>query len=199
MRLISEILKEFKDIQVAFDQTHDVESIQRCVEGYQNLLNEAPDDAEILFQLGTAHLQLGNYGTAMVYFDRCLDFWPDNSHVWSNLGCCYRSLHILPEAREAFMKSLMSEEKAETYSNLASSYVNEDCPEEGLMFAQKAIELSPDGAKGRWNSSLLFLEMQDWQKGFALYDSGFFCKERQMRNYTNETPDSTPWWAGEAA
>ena len=97
------------------------------------------------------------------------------------------------------MKSLMSDEKAETYSNLASSYVNEDCPEEGLVFAQKAIELSPDGAKGRWNSSLLYLELQDWQKGFALYDAGFFCKERQMRSYTNETPDPTPWWNGEAA
>jgi tetratricopeptide (TPR) repeat protein len=199
MRLVGDIMNELKDIQVAFDKTHDVESIVKCVEGYHNLLNEVPDEPEILFQLGTAHLQLGQYGAAMVYFNRCLEFWPDNPHTWSNLGCCYRSLHILPEAREAFMKSLMTEEKAETYSNLASSYVNEDCPQEGLHFAEMAVKLAPDAPKGQWNAALLFLEMEDWEKGFSLYDAGFFCKERQMRNYSNETPDSVPWWTGEAA
>ena len=198
-QLISQILEELKAVQVAYESDRDNEAMQRVIDGYLQLLNEAPDDPEITFQLGTAYLQVGCYGAAMVYLHRVTDFWPDNYHVWSNLGCCYRSLHILPEARECFLKALMFDERAETYSNLASSYINEDNPAAGMPYAQKAMELAPDSAKGRWNAALLMLELGNWQAGFTLYDAGFFCNERQMRNYSNERPDSTPWWLGEAA
>lgn len=196
MRLIKDIVSELKESQLKFDETHDVDAIVKCIDEYQELLNEVADEPEILFQLGTAHLQLGRYGTAAVFFDRVLDFWPDNPHVWSNLGCCHRSMHLLPQARAAFMKSLMFEQKAETYSNLASAFVNEDCPEEGLLFSLEAMKLAPDKPKPRWNASLLYLEMQDWGNGFMLYDAGFFCGERHLRSYTNDMPDSVPWWVG---
>jgi len=194
MRLVKDILQELKDIQLAFDKTNDKDAVRKCVAEYERLLNEIPDEPEILFQLGTAHLQLGNFGASMPYFQRLLDYWPDNAHVWSNLGCAYRSIHQLPEARAALMKSLMFEERAETLSNLASSYVNEDCPEQGIQFGLRAMEVDPGSAKAKWNTGLLCLEMQDWEKGFSLYEAGLLCGERMLRNYSKDTPDSVQWW-----
>lgn len=194
MRLIKDIVQELKEMQLKFDITHDKESIKHCIGEYERLLNEVPDEPEILFQLGTAHLQLGNFGASLPYFQRLLDYWPDNGHVWSNLGCAYRSIHYLPEARAALMKSLMLDERVETLSNLASSYVNEDCPEQGIKFGLRAMEVAPDSAKARWNTALLCLEMQEWEKGFALYEAGFECNERAARAYSKDTPDSVPLW-----
>ena len=196
--LISEVIEEFKQVQLNFDKEKDIEALNRCILGYQNLLSEIPGDPEILFQLGTAHLQLGQFGLAAVFFNQVIESWPDNAHIWSNLGCCYRSMHMLPEARNCFEKSLMYEQRAETYSNLASSYVNEDCPEKGIPYAEKAIELSGDIAQPKWNAALLYLEMQNWAKGFLYYEAGFFCGERLLRSYSND-PESIPFWTGPCA
>ena len=193
MRLVNDILQELKEIQLQFDKTNDKESVRNCAAEYERLLNEFPDEPEILFQLGTAHLQLGNFGASMPMFHRCLDYWPDNGHVWSNLGCAYRSIHMLPEARAAFMKSLMAEERSETLSNLASSYVNEDSPEQGIPFAIRAMEMEPDKAKPKWNMALLCLEMGEWGKGFELYEHGFHCGERALRQYPVNGQDAE-WW-----
>ena len=196
-KLIGEVMEELQKTQVECSEVNDFEKLQTVMDGYQQLLLEAPHDPIIIFQLGTAHLQKQEYGIAIVILQRVLDYMPDNSHVWSNLGCCYRSLHMLPQARDCFMKSLMLEEKAETYSNLASSYVNEDAAEEGWTYAVKAMELDPEAAKSKWNAALLQLEMRNWKEGFAMYDAGFFCGERGLRSYSNETPDSTPWFDGD--
>tara|TARA_R100000008_G_scaffold45006_1_gene26324 strand:+ start:15387 stop:16853 length:1467 start_codon:yes stop_codon:yes gene_type:complete len=195
-KLIGEVMEDLQAAQVECSENNDFEKLQTVMDGYQQLLLEAPHDPYIIFQLGTAHLQKQEYGVALVILQRVLDYLPDNSHVWSNIGCCYRAMHMLPQARDCFMKSLMLEEKAETYSNLASSYVNEDAPEEGWPYAIKAMELEPDTAKARWNASLLQLEMRNWKEGFALYDAGFFCGERGLRSYSNDTPDSTDWFDG---
>lgn len=94
------------------------------------------------------------------------------------------------------MKSLMCEEKAETYANLASAYVNENCPEKGVQYAESAMRLAPDNPKSKWNAALLYLELQDWRKGFTLYESGFFANERPIRFYTKDHKNDLPWWDG---
>ena len=195
-KLIGEVMEELQATQVECSESNDFEKLQTMINGYQQLLLEAPHDPIIMFQIGTAHLQKQEYGIAIVILQRVLDYVPDNSHIWSNLGCCYRAIHMLEPARDCFMKALMLEEKAETYSNLASSYVNEDAAEEGWKYAVKAMELDPEAAKSKWNAALLQLEMRNWKEGFAMYDAGFFCGERGLRSYSNETPDSTAWFDG---
>ena len=194
MRLIREVIDEFKQIQIEFEKTNNKESIRKCIDAYSGLLNDAPDDPEILFQLGAAYLQLWLFGNALVYFDRCEDYWPDLPQLHSNIGCAWRSIHQQGPARDAFIKAIMLGAGPETISNLASSYINEDNPQEGMVWAEQAIEKDPDSPKARWNYALLCLELQDWAKGFTYYDAGLFCGERQMRNYTDSAPDTTKWW-----
>ncbi len=196
-RLIADIIEETVKTQAKFDETHDLESLKSCEDIYLQLLDEIPDDPQLLFQIGTVYLQRGQWGASMPWFRRALDFWPDNPHVLSNLGCAERSLHRMDQCRDFFMRSLMVEEKGETLSNLASAYVNEDLPEEGLIYAKKAMELSPDHAKVKWNAALLLLENLEYASGFKLYDAGFLCGERAFRSYSQDRPDSVDVWRGE--
>lgn len=192
MKLISDHVQELKAKQLRFDKENNVEEIQGCITAYTQLLNEVPEDPEIIFQIGTAYLQLGQPGIASQFFKRALDYWPSNPQVWSNLGCSYRAMHLLEKARDCFVKSLMSDEKAETYNNLASCYINENCPNDGMKYADMAMKLEPEHPKPKWNGALLCLELEDWKTGFELYDAGFFCHERKLRIFD---PDP-PWWDG---
>jgi len=197
MRLITDIVKECQEVQKGFEQHHDTDAIKKCIETYIGLLNEANDDPEILFQLATGYIQIRQFGMAEQLFLRALCHWPNNPHAWSNLGVCYRSMHVLPKARDCFMKSLMLQELPESLNNMASCYINENAPDKGIPYAKRAIELDPNGARPKWNAGLLFLEMQDWETGFTLYEAGFHCGERPMRFYTNNPEKDIPWWEGQ--
>lgn len=193
MKTVKEILQHHQAIQRDFENHKDRDKIRECMDAYCGLLNQAPEDPEILFQLATAHLQLGQFGVGVSLLKRVLAQWPASVDTWSNLGCCYRSIHFMPEARAAFLKALGLEERAEVLSNLTACYVNEGEPEKGVQYAMRAIEIAPDNLKAQWNMSLLALELEQWEQGFSLYDAGLQCMERQQRNY-GHVP--IPWWDG---
>jgi tetratricopeptide (TPR) repeat protein len=198
-QLLTEILQECKDIQSGWEHDKNPEKIEKAKQKLDYLSNELPDDPNVEFQLGTYHLQTARYGGSIPYFKRCLAKWPNNAHVWSNLGCAYRSVHNIGSARECFRKSLGLMESGDTYSNMASTYINEGMPEEGLDYAIKSMELNPEAPKPKWNYSLLELETGNYEAGFKFYDAGFPAGERAMRDYhkSKENPEGTPWWNGE--
>lgn len=196
MQLIGDIVNDLMAKQQAIEEKYDREALLSVMDSYANLMNQCPDDPIILCQLGTAYLQDGRFGLASQMLRRSLWYQPDNPNIWSNLGCAYRSMHMIKEAKDCFIKSLMFGDKAETFSNLTACFVNEGNPEQGLKYATKAMELAPDSPKPKWNYALLQLELQNWAEGFKHYDAGFFCRERVLRSYTNSDPDTTPWWDG---
>ena len=196
MKLINEVIEELKAKQKEFDQNKDHKAVLECVHGYSNLMNTVPDDPQIIFQLATAYLQLGHFGIASQLYHRTAEFWPAQSHLWSNLGVCYRAMHMIPKSSDCFMKALMCEERAETYMNLAATYINENVPERGIQYIEKALAMLPDNGKVKWNAALLYLELKDWFKGFTLFESGLVSGERPMRFYTSDHEKDVAWWDG---
>ena len=196
MKLLSELVQTLKDKQQEFHKTGNAQELTACIANYQELLNQAPDEPEIIGQLGTAHLQAGQFGAASQYLRRALAYSPANSFLWSNLGCCFRSMHHIQRARDCFMKSVMLDERGEGYSNMASTYINENCPQDGIEYAERAMQLLPDAGSPKWNAALLYLEMQEWDKGFKLFDAGLVSNERPMRWYNNDRTQDVPFWTG---
>lgn len=194
MKLLRDVLKEAQETQKNFEKHRDHKKIEAVIETYYGLLNQAPEDPEVLFQLATAHLQLGHFGVGVPLLKRVLAVWPDSVDAWSNLGCCYRSIHYMREARAAFLKALGMQERTEVLGNLAACFVNEGCPEDGIGYAMRGAEMDPSNLKAQWNLALLALELEDWKTGFGLYDTGLHCVERSIRNYSKE---EVPWWDGQ--
>ena len=56
-KLIGEVMEELQATQVECSESNDFEKLQTVINGYQQLLLEAPHDPIIMFQIGTAHLQ----------------------------------------------------------------------------------------------------------------------------------------------
>ena len=161
---------------------------------YNHLLNQAPNDITLLFLLGTAHSQLGNSGLAIHIFRRCIQVQGDNHpEFWNNMGSCYKTEHMIKEARECFEKALaLRPNDASYYSNMATLYINEGDPETGLEHSTKSLELDPTSVKNHWNHALLLLEAGHIEEGFIEYDAGLLSADRPNRLY-----GSVPFYQGE--
>ena len=192
--LISDLMQDVYRILQDHTQKRDYDKLDEAGRMLEDILNDQPDDPHVLFSYGTYLHYKGHHGAAIPYFEKVVKFIPDHFGVWSNLGVCWRLLHHNERARSAFKKSLLFEQDALTYNNMSATYINEGCPDEGLAYARKAMELDPNAMQAKWNYGLLMLEKECWAEGFEHYDAGFLCNERQARNYADE---AMPWWRGE--
>lgn len=193
MPTVNDIFKALKERHVNASDINNLSAIESlCVE-FEILLNEAPDEINLLFAIGTSKLQLGLNGAAMAYFRRCVELKDDLPEVWNNLGSAYKAEHKNDEARVCWEKCLTIREHCDYYNNLSTLYVNEGNPEEGLQFSEKGMELEPDHKRLHWNYALMLLELGRWEEGFNHYEYGIASMDRPHRNYL---PD-TDWWTGD--
>ncbi|MDA1257228.1 MAG: tetratricopeptide repeat protein [Chloroflexi bacterium] len=64
----------------------------RSVEAFERAESLKPDDATIQFNLGTAHLSLGNFVQAVANLDRSIDLDPANSDAYGNRAVAHAAL-----------------------------------------------------------------------------------------------------------
>lgn len=64
----------------------------RAVESFEQAEVIRPDDATIQFNLGTAHLTLGNFVQAVVSLDRAITLDPSNSDAYGNRAVAHAGL-----------------------------------------------------------------------------------------------------------
>lgn len=158
---------------------------------YHELLNEQPNDPAILLLLGALANRRGNYGASIAFSRQAIKHKPDFAEAFNNLGVAFRQEGNTEEALRAFRKSLELKEHPETYNNLAACFVNEGCPDKGIIYAEKAMSLDPGLNQAYWNKSLCLLEQGKFKEGFELYEYGFKLGDRTERQY------NCPWWNGE--
>src|SRR5574343_1274456 len=165
---------------------------------YIDLLNNNPDDCQIMFMLGTSFLQTGESSLGWMILQRVAELRPDFMDVYNNLGACYRQEHHNDRARECYFKALeISPNEPDVLANICALCVNEGEPETGIPYGEKCLETKPDHPQGTWNLGLLYLEAERYQEGFDLYAKGFDTGDRIERFYTDSRGKSAEWWLGQ--
>lgn len=185
--------------------------IKEAEEQYVLLLNKNYDNYALLQYLGVLYTQTGRNGLAMAVLRRSLEFKPDCSETWNNLGLAYLYEHVYDMAKKCYYKALSFTKEEDTamqsklFGNVASVSVNEGRPEQGIPDALKALKLDNTNVGAHWNLALMYLEMQNFRDGFREYEFGLLKtangKEvRHIREYGWEhldgTKEPTPWWDG---
>lgn len=175
---------------------NDLKKIQEISMEYENLLNQAPGASVILFGLGTCKLQLGLNGSAISYFEQALKELPNSPEIWNNLGSAWKAENQDEKARECFHKAYELKPHADYLNNIATLYVNQGCPSNGMKYCEEALQLDPEHPRIHWNYSLLLLEQGMWKKGFEHYDYGLHSNDRPLRYYHGDM-NKVPIWNGE--
>lgn len=147
-------------------------------------LDQFPKQSRFWFYAGCLDFKLGYVARAATCFEQAIAL-DDAPHVYSNLGACYRRMNRNEEGL-AILKAAAERQPnyAPTLVNIGSMYVNEGCPEKGIPYLERAVEIG--GERGAvWNLGLLYLESARFAEGFDHYREGV-THERAVRSYGSE-------------
>lgn len=172
------------------------ELLREVFDEYNTCLNMAPDEPALIFCTGSVMAQMGLNGAAINMLRRASERMPGQHEIWCNLGSAYKAEFMHEEAKECWDKAAaIAPNMADYQLNLSTLYINEGCPQDGLVYANKAVELDPANEKAHWNRALLLLELGRWKEGFIDYDAGLISRDRQYRVFDNA--DRIPNWEGQ--
>lgn len=169
---------------------------------YMEVLATDYDNLSARLSLGTLYLQTGRNWLAVQMLEPLEDKTGNpklQQYVVNNIAAGYRSDFKNDKAKEWYKKAIdLGDTDPIVLANLAALYVNEGEPQEGIPYGEKCLQSDPKHPQGRWNLGLLYLENEEWEKGFALYHQGYETGDRLPRNYKTREGKEVPYWEGES-
>jgi tetratricopeptide (TPR) repeat protein len=122
-------------------------------------------------QIGVGFYKLNNMDSAAVYFNKGLQFNPNNSVALSNLGAYYFNKQRYPEAIDIFKRTLdLNPRFIDAMVNLGSCYGASGQFNDAVIWFTKAYELDPNNAKAIQFLAITYQNMNQPDKA-AYYQS----------------------------
>lgn len=117
----------------------------QALEKNQVANKKAPQNAEILNNIGNCQFKLGRIEDALVSWQNALKISPRSGKICNNLGIAFYQLDKNKEAIEYYKKAILFEpDFSDPYYNLASVYGFSGHFEDAVVNYRKFLELSPD-------------------------------------------------------
>lgn len=158
-----------------------------------SLLSDHIDDVSVYYLLANAYILRSHFAIAQEYLFLAHNKRPHHA-ITNGLGCVAMELCRHQEAIDYFKDAMKDSEDTLIYNNLATCYVHLGEPEEGLIWARKAIKTDPTNAETEQNLAQCLLGLGKWKEGFKHYDSRLLLPDRKERFYTQDKHDK--YWDG---
>ncbi|MGO1369600.1 MAG: tetratricopeptide repeat protein [Senegalia sp. (in: firmicutes)] len=148
--LIDEINLQLKVIEddVSYEEGYNLVLTGKANEGLEKLLPLAENQGDwwnLLFFIGLAYRQLGNYSEAVNYFEKVLIFEPKQVDTLNELGLSYANLGKNEKAISSFDKALLIKPKeSEILCNRGMTYLQMNNVEKAEKDIERAFELNPE-------------------------------------------------------
>ena len=135
--------------------------------------------AEILPSFSSAYLNLGiiysriykNYDTAMVYFNKVLEYEPDNPQAYFNMGMTYEGKEEYLYAIDMYRKVLKIDSlNISTHSRLANVYFGLGEFREAIRLNQEIMRIDPGEALPYVNIGNYYIFQRDTLSGINFYE-----------------------------
>ena len=109
------------------------------------LTKSAPASAAVLYNLGIAYNELGQFDEAIIRLKRAVQLDPDHAHAWVGIGNAYHRMRKPALALEAFEQAAKANpDDGYTQRNLGGMLIGFKRIDEALVHLRKALALLPD-------------------------------------------------------
>lgn len=124
--------------------------------------------AELWYRGGIDSLWLGNYDSALNYFETAANRNPRRPETWIQIGYCKVKQGRNDEAIRAYKRALqLRPTSAEAYNKLGDAYFYANRFDEAIDAYKEAARLHPNEAEAYYNLGLAYLELGDRESALA--------------------------------
>jgi len=159
------------------------------------MLNDHPDQPQLLYLAGCIMRQMGHVGIALQLFRRALARERKIPNIWMHFGSCLHDTHQYDDAREAFLhvhKTLPQD--AQPPANIAAGYVQQGKAREAVEWADKALALADANPIARIARAFGNLSLGRWAEGWK--DSAYLYGDKLTIRVYNPPEREEPTWDG---
>lgn len=119
--------------------------IAEAVPYLESLTRSAPASAAVIYNLGIAYSELGQYDEAIIRLKRAVQLDPGYGHAWVGIGTAYHRMRKPELALEAFEKAVEADPNdGYTRRNLGGMLIGFNRIDEAVLHLRKALDLLPD-------------------------------------------------------
>jgi tetratricopeptide (TPR) repeat protein len=119
--------------------------IAEAVPYLESLTKSAPADPEVLYNLGIAYSELGQFDEAIIRLKRAVQLAPGHAHAWVGIGNAYHRMRKPQQALEAFEQALRADPTdGYTQRNLGGLLIMFDRVDEAVTHLRAALARMPD-------------------------------------------------------
>src|SRR5712692_1387829 len=124
--------------------------------------------AEVWYRGGLDSLWLGNYDSALGYFETAANRNPRRPETWIQIGYCKVKQGRNDEAIRAYQRALqLRPNSAEAYNKLGDAHYYAGRFNEAIQAYKQAAHLRPDQPEAYYNLGLAYLEIGDRESAMA--------------------------------
>jgi len=117
------------------------------------------DMAELLYRTGLESLWLGNYESALGYFENAANKNPRRADAWVQVGYCKVKQGKNVEAIRAYQQALhLKPDSAEVHNKLGDAYYYASRLREAIEEYTEAARLKPEWAEAHYNLAVAYFE-----------------------------------------
>ena len=152
--------------------------IDRALASYQQVLRLDPNQAEALNNMGVAYNSQGKIDEAMACLQRAVALKPSYADAHSNLGMALKERGRLDLAVALYRRALeLNPAYFDAHNNLGNALRAQGKLAESVSAYERALKIKPDDPQVRMSRALCWLQMGDFERGWAEHEWRLKCAE----------------------
>jgi len=144
-------------------QQHQQGKLQEALDSYRELLEDDPNQPDVLHLAGIILVQMENYPEALDYFNLAIKLEPSTANFHNSKANLLMRTNELVEATKTYHIAIsLKPNYAVAYNNLGNSFYRQNKINNAKKAYQKAIVLQPDFANAYFNYGRLLVEEESY-------------------------------------
>lgn len=153
------------------DVYFDINDYETAIRLYKKVLENHPENLEILFNVGLANYNSKKYQEAVEAYTTVVQLNPDDYEALNNLGLSYYALDCFDKAHESFSKAVsLNKEFHEAYNNIGNVFKLQDKVTESIDAYKQAVRLLPDCPHYHYNLGLACYKANKLEEAISCYN-----------------------------
>lgn len=161
-------LKKKFEAALALQQQNDLAT---AVPMLQNLLQQSPQNSDILHALGMAYAQQHDFPQALHYLQQAVTLAPNIAEFHNNLANVYKGLAQYPQAKRHYLEALrLKTPYPQAHNNLGALLYKLGQYDEAISHFQKALRMDPLAIDTHYNLANAYIQQDRFLDARAHYE-----------------------------